>query len=319
MTEHSHRHSHAHGRGLGSDHAHGGGAGTPLAALATALAITGAVFVAELVGGWISGSMALMADAMHMLSDATGLIIALLAVLIGARQASPRATFGYRRVEVLAAAVNAVSVCFISIWIVVEAIQRLHSNGQVDTRTMMVVAVIGLVANTVSALVLNSSRKDSINVEGAFLHVIVDMLGSVAVIVAGAVIMLTGFQAADAIASLLIAALVLPRAWALLRTSTSVLLERVPHGIDPAAVSDALLDLDRVDGLHDLHLWSTSGNNILCSVHLIAKDVDHGALLDHAQARLGELGIDHATIQIERPGHTEHEVFCPPHETHERR
>ncbi|MDU5018820.1 MAG: cation diffusion facilitator family transporter, partial [Corynebacterium sp.] len=181
------------------DHDH---SSTPLRALLIALGITGTVFFAELIGGWLAGSMALMADAMHMLSDAAGLIIAVLAVLVGRRQASAQATYGYRRVEVLAALANAVMVLAISVWIVVEAVRRLQSPAEVQGKTMLIIAVIGLVANALSAWVLNRHRKSSINVEGAFLHVLVDMLGSVAVIVAGIVVLTTGFVAADVIASL---------------------------------------------------------------------------------------------------------------------
>ena len=276
------------------------------------MAITGVVFFAELIGGWLSGSMALMADAMHMLSDATGLIIALVAVAVGRKPVSRYATFGYRRAEVLAAAFNAVMVAAISVWIVVEAVQRIGSPEEVQTRAMIIVAVVGLIANMVSALVLQSQREHSVNIEGAFLHVMVDLLGSVAVIVAGVVIAVTGFTGADVVASLIIAGLVLPRAWGLLKASISVLLERVPAGIDPVNVGNALVALDGVDAIHDLHLWSAGGRDVLCTVHLITR-ADHGQLLDRAQGRLQELGIEHATIQIEGPGHFEHEVYCAPH------
>lgn len=275
------------------------------------MAITGVVFFAELIGGWLSGSMALMADAMHMLSDATGLIIALVAVAVGRKPVSRYATFGYRRAEVLAAAFNAVMVAAISVWIVVEAVQRIGSPEEVQTRAMIIVAVVGLIANVVSALVLQSQREHSVNIEGAFLHVMVDLLGSVAVIAAGVVIAVTGFTGADVVASLIIAGLVLPRAWGLLKASISVLLERVPAGIDPVNVGNALVALDGVDAIHDLHLWSAGGRDVLCTVHLITR-ADHGQLLDRAQGRLRELGIEHATIQIEGPGHFEHEVYCAP-------
>ena len=307
---------HGHHRGHAHDH---DVSDAPLWALGTALGITGIVFFAELIGGWLSGSMALMADAMHMLSDATGLMIALIAVAVGRKPASRYATFGYRRVEVLAAAVNAVTVAVISVWIVVEAVQRIGSPEGIQTRAMIIVAVIGLVANAVSALLLKSQRKQSVNIEGAFLHVIVDLLGSVAVIVAGVVIAVTGFTGADVVASLVIAGLVLPRTWGLLKTSISVLLERVPEGIDPDDVGDALVALEGVEAIHDLHLWSSGGNDVLCTVHLIARAdhgiarADHGKLLDRAQARLEEFGIEHATIQIEGPGHDEHEFYCAPH------
>lgn len=308
MTEHRRSaHSHHH-----HDHGQPHGAGNaPLWALSVALGITTVVFFAELAGGWLSGSMALMADAMHMLSDATGLIIALVALVLGRKPVSRYATFGYRRAEVLAAAVNAVTVAVISVWIVVEAVQRIGQPESIDTRTMMVVAVIGLVANGASAAVLQSQRTQSVNIEGAFLHVLVDMLGSVAVIVAGIVIIFTGFTGADVVASLIIAGLVLPRVWGLLRASISVLLERVPPGVDPAEVGEKLVALEGVDAIHDLHLWSVGGTDVLCTVHLITTG-DHGVLLDRAQARLRELGIEHATIQIEDPGHFTHEVYCAP-------
>lgn len=301
MTEHGHgRHSHDHDAG-----------DAPLWALGAALGITAVVFIAELVGGWVSGSMALMADAMHMLSDATGLIIALVALVLGRKPASQYATFGNRRAEVLAAALNAVTVSVISVWIVVEAVRRIGSPEAIDTRTMIIVAVIGLIANGASAAVLQTQRKQSVNIEGAFLHVLVDLFGSVAVIIAGFVIIFTGFTGADVVASLIIAGLVLPRAWGLLKTSVSVLLERVPAGVDPAEVGDALASLDGVEAIHDLHLWTAGGTDVLCTVHLITRG-DHGVLLDRAQARLRTLGIEHATIQVEGPTHHEHEVFCVP-------
>ncbi|WP_087116802.1 cation diffusion facilitator family transporter [Corynebacterium urinipleomorphum] len=314
MTEHAHGRHAPHGHGHAHDHHdhHDHSVGdAPFWALGTALGITAVVFFAELIGGWLSGSMALMADAMHMLSDATGLIIALVAVSLGRRPVSQYATFGYRRAEVLAAAVNAVTVALISVWIVVEAVQRIGRPEPIDTRTMIIVAVIGLVANAASAAALQAQRKQSINIEGAFLHVLVDLLGSVAVIIAGVVIAVTGFTGADLVASLIIAGLVLPRAWGLLKTSISVLLERVPDGVDPEAVGDELVALEGVDAIHDLHLWSAGGTDVLCTVHLITT-ADHGVLLDRAQGRLRELGIEHATIQIEGPGHYEHEVYCAP-------
>ena len=290
------------------DHDH---SSTPLRALLIALTITGTVFFAELIGGWLAGSMALMADAMHMLSDAAGLIIAVIAVIVGRRQASAQATYGYRRVEVLAALVNAVTVLAISVWIVVEAVRRLQSPAEVQGKTMLIIAVIGLVANAASAWVLHRHRESSINVEGAFLHVLVDMLGSVAVIVAGIVVMTTGFVAADVIASLIIAAMVLPRAWQLMRLSTSVLLEQVPDGFDASVIEPALRQVDGVADIHDLHLWSLDGVSVLATVHIVRDGtVDAGPLLDAAQHALREHGIEHSTIQIEQPEHESHETVC---------
>lgn len=290
------------------DHDH---SSTPLRVLLIALSITGTVFFAELIGGWLAGSMALMADAMHMLSDAAGLIIAVIAVLIGRRQASAQATYGYRRVEVLAALANAVMVLAISVWIVVEAVRRLQSPAEVQGEAMLIIAMIGLVANALSAWVLHRHRESSINVEGAFLHVLVDLLGSVAVIVAGIVVLTTGFVAADVIASLVIAAMVLPRAWQLMRLSASVLLEQVPAGFDASAIEPALRQIEGVADIHDLHLWSLDGVNVLTTVHIVRDGtVDTGPLLDAAQHALREHGIDHSTIQIEHPEHESHETVC---------
>ena len=295
---HEHHHDHDHSR-------------TPLGALVGALTITGTVFFAELSGGWLAGSRALMADAMHMLSDAAGLIIAVIAVLVGRRQASAQATYGYRRVEVLAALVNAVLVLGISVWIVVEAVRRLRSPADVQGQTMLIIAVIGLVANALSAWVLHRHRDASINVEGAFLHVLVDLLGSVAVIVASVVVLTTGFVAADVIASLVIAALVLPRAWQLMRLSAGVLLEQVPADFDASTIGPTLRALPGVADIHDLHLWSLDGVSVLATVHLVRDgSVAEGPLLDAAQQALRGHGIEHSTIQIEHPEHESHEKVC---------
>ena len=307
----AHGRPHAHGHAHGHPHGAPSADSTPLSALATALGITSIIFIAELVGGALSGSMALLADAMHMLSDAAGLIIAVVAVLTGRRAASRRATFGYRRVEVLAALANAATVMFISVFIVVEAVRRLHAPAEISEGPMMAIAVLGLVANAASAWVLGRHRSQSVNVQGAYLHVIVDMLGSVAVIAAALVIRFTGFEAADVIASLLIAALVLPRAWQLLRDSTMVLLEQVPAGFDIDAVEPALRAVDGVADVHDLHLWSLDGLSVLATAHLVLQDAaDQGRVLDRAQQALAVLGIDHSTIQLERPGHEGHESIC---------
>lgn len=293
------------------DHDHGPVTGTPLKAIVAALTITSVVFVAELVGGWLTGSMALLADAMHMLSDAAGLIIAVVAILIGRKEASLQATYGYRRVEVLAALVNAVTVLVISVWIVVEAFRRLRQPEAIDAGPMMLIALIGLVANALSAWVLHRERDESINVEGAYLHVLVDMLGSVAVLAAGAVIVLTGFNAADVVASLLIAALVLPRAWRLMLRSARVMLEHVPGGFDAAAVEPAIRAVEGVADVHDLHLWSLDGVRVVATVHVVpAPGANQGQLLDAVQAALAGLGAEHATVQIEPPEHVDHEHVC---------
>lgn len=305
----SHDGEHTHG-----GHTHGV-ADASVRAIVAACAITTVVFLAELIGGWLSGSIALLADAMHMISDAAGLFIALIAVVAGKRPANQTATFGYRRAEVLAALVNAVAVLFISAFIVIEAVRRLHSPDAVDVPIMIAIAVIGLLANALSAWILSRHRHRSLNVKGAYLHVLVDLAGSVAVITAGIVIQFTGFVFADVIASLVIAALVLPRAWQLLSQSLRVLLEQVPDGFNADAVRPALLAVEDVVDVHDVHLWSVDGTSVLASAHLVVAD---GAatsaatprILENAQFALAQLGITHATIQIERPEHQLYESIC---------
>lgn len=307
MTKHGHGHGHDHSHGIDAQN-------TPLRALVTALAITGTVFFAEVVGGVVSGSLALLADAMHMLSDATGLILAVIAVVIGRKAASARATYGYRGVEALAAAVNAVAVVAVSVWIVVSALLRLGNDQAVDPHVMGGVAIIGLLANAASAWVLHRQRSASLNVEGAFLHVLTDLLGSVAVIAAALIIYFTGWRAADTIASLAIAAIVAPRAIKLLGASLSVLLARVPAGYDITEIAAALEEIPRVRAVHDLHVWSVSGTEALATCHLVVNDdVSTGPVLDRAQEILHEMGIEHSTIQLEHPGHQAHEKTCTEH------
>ncbi|WPF67061.1 MULTISPECIES: cation diffusion facilitator family transporter [unclassified Corynebacterium] len=297
MSDHGHDHSHSH-------------APTSLKSLLGVIALTGTIFFAELIAGFISGSLALLSDAMHMLSDSTGLILALLAMLVGRRPPSNRATFGHRRVEVLAAAINAVAVTLISVWIVVEALRRFGQGTEIDTSTMLVVAVIGLIANGISAMILTRRQHDSLNMKGAYLHVLSDLLGSVAVIVAGLIIKFTGFVAADTIASLIIAALVIPRSVALARTSVRVLLNQVPEGVDTQEVERRLRAVPGVCEVHDLHLWSTDGNEALVTCHLVVRRGSYSQVLDAAQATLREMGIEHSTIQVEEPGHKGHEQVC---------
>jgi cobalt-zinc-cadmium efflux system protein len=286
----------------------------PLRALGIAALITGTVFLAELIGGLVSGSLALLSDAMHMLSDAAGLVVALLAALVGRKAASASATFGYRRVEVLAALLNALVVTGVVVWILVQALGRLGGHHDIDTTLMLAVAVVGLVANAASAWVLSRHREDNLNIRGAFLHVIADMLGSVAVIIAALVIRFTGWAHADTVASVAIVAFVLPRALSLLWQTLGVLMEKAPRGVDTREVERALTRLPGVIAVHDLHVWSTDGQTPLATAHLVVDEACVPAgecgVLGSAQEALRELHIEHSTIQLEHPGHIEHEAVC---------
>ena len=304
MSSHEHDHDHGH------SHNH---APQSLSALVGVLTLTSVVFLAELIAGIVSGSLALLADAAHMLSDSAGLVVALAAMLVGRRAASSRATFGYRRTEVLAAALNAGAVSAISVWIVVEAVQRIGRAEPIDTGVMLLVAVIGLIVNAVSALVLMRRQHDNLNMRGAYLHVLADMFGSVAVIIAGIVIRFTGFQAADTIASVIIAALILPRSVQLLMEALRVLLEAAEERYSGPleAVHAALVAVSGVEEVHDLHVWSVDGTDLLASAHIVVSETPaelaECSLLDAATAALADHGIKHSTIQLESSAHAEHE------------
>lgn len=311
MSTHTHSHD-AHEHGLGGTHT----TSAPLRALGVAFGITATVFFAELVGGLVSGSLALLSDAMHMLSDAAGLIIALLAAMVGRKAASRSATFGYRRVEVLAALINALAVTGVVVWILIRAVGRLGDDHDIDTTLMLAVAVVGLIANALSAWVLSRHSSDNLNIRGAFLHVLADMLGSVAVIIAGLVIRFTGWTPADTIASLAIVAFVLPRSLTLLWQTVEVLLERVPRGMDAREVVEALREVEGVVEVHDMHLWSADGVTPLATCHLVVEESCVPAagcgVLGDAQEVLRGFGIEHSTIQLEHPGHVDSEEVCGP-------
>ncbi|HIW96676.1 MAG TPA: cation diffusion facilitator family transporter [Candidatus Corynebacterium gallistercoris] len=278
------------------------------------IAMTAVIFLAELIGGLLSGSLALLADAGHMLSDSAGLVIAGIAMAIGTKSATRASTYGFRRAEVLAAAVNAISVAAIAIVILIQALRRLGDPADIHTTAMASVAVIGLVANIIAAVILHGSAQQSMNLKGAYLHVLADLMGSVAVIVAAIIIATTGWQWADTVASIIIVAIIIPRAWQLLAQAGRVLMEQVPAGVDTAAIQRDIEALPGVIHAHDLHVWSVGGQDLVATVHVVADDGFLGAtppacsLLDSVQGLLRDRhSITHATVQIEHPGHAEHE------------
>ena len=263
--------------------------------------LTLAIFVVEAVGGFASNSLALLADAGHMLTDVAGIGLALLAIWIGARPARPERTFGYQRLEILAAVVNALLLFGVGAIILFEAVRRLAQPPEVTSGLMIAVALVGLAGNGVSLWLLREAEGRSLNARGAFLEVLSDFAGSAAVIVAGVVIVLTGFGAADAIASIVIGVLIFPRTWRLLRDAVDVLLEATPKGLDMALVRAHILEAPGVTECHDLHVWTiTSGMNVVSAHVIVAPDADPPAVLDHLCACLsGFFDIEHSTFQIE--------------------
>jgi len=281
--------------------------------LIAVLGITLAVVLIQIVGAVISGSLALLADAGHMLSDAAGVFIALLAAWIAARPASDLRTYGYQRAEVLAALANALVLIVISVVIFTEAVRRIGSAPEVRTDVMLYAAVLGAVANLVSLLILRGAQKESLNVRGAYLEVLGDLLGSFAVIVAAVVIMVTGFQAADTIASMVIALMILPRAWHLLRDVVDVLLEATPKGVEVQMIREHILSVAGVVSVHDIHIWTITSGVPVFSAHVVVADEVLSArgadqVLDKLTTCLGShFDTEHCTFQLEPESHSEHE------------
>ena len=300
----------------GHDHSHGptvSAGGMHRRRLLVVLGITSTVLVAELIGAAVTGSLALLADAGHMFTDVAGILLAVLAVTFASRPATPERTFGYYRLEILAAVVNAVLLFGVALFILWEAWQRWSSPPEVQGGLMLAFAVVGLVANIVGLLVLRAGAKESLNVKGAYLEVLGDLLGSVAVIVAAVVIATTGWLRADVVASVAVALMILPRTWTLLREAVDVLLEATPRGVDLVEVRRHILDTPGVLGAHDLHAWTITSGLPVLSVHVVVSDevLADGGGSDVLHA-LGEcladhFDVEHCTFQLEHAGHTEHE------------
>ncbi|MGQ4267301.1 cation diffusion facilitator family transporter [Nocardiopsis changdeensis] len=301
---------------MGAGHGHGHGHGHTAGAanrgrLALVLALMLGVAVVQVAGAAFSGSLALLADAGHTVTDSFGVALALVAVWIAARPARGRSTFGHQRAEILAAAVNALVLFVLCAFIVVEAVERLRSPAEVSGPGMVVVAAVGLVANIAGALVLRSGAKESLNVKGAYLEVVSDALASVGVIVGGLVVWFTGWTQADTVVSLLIAAIIVPRAWSLLREAVHILLESAPRGMDLDEVRGHLLDHPAVVDVHDLHVWTITSGVPVMSAHVVVPEErlrDCGRTLDELHACLaGHFDVEHSTLQLEPPGHADHE------------
>lgn len=285
--------------------------------LAISLTLTATVMVVQIVGAIFTGSLALLADAAHMFTDASALVIALIAAAVAARPADDRRTFGYQRAEVFGALVNAIILILLAGWVAVEAVGRLLNPGATEVvgGLMLVVAVVGLLANALSMWLLSRAQRTSINVRGAYLEVMGDLIGSAMVIIAAIVIVTTGWMPADAIASLMIAVLIIPRAVALLREVFSVLSESAPVGTAVSDIRQHLLDYDGVVGVHDVHVWQLTRGAPVFTAHV---SVDPALLADGRSAKLlsdlqsclaHHFDVEHSTFQIEPAEQSD----CEPH------
>ena len=295
------------------EHPHERSRGESRRALVVVLALTATFTVVEVVGGLLTGSLALLADAGHMLSDTLSLGLALFAAWLAGRPATPERSFGYQRAEILAALFNGVTLVAISIWIFIEAYSRLREPPEVLGGWMLAVAALGLLVNAAGALILSRSEGENLNVQGALRHVIADALGSVGAIVAALVIVLTGWRYADPLVSVVIGVLILASSWSLLRDSTNILLEATPRNIDAEEVGRRMAGAEGVVEVHDLHIWTiTSGFPALSAHVLVSQSEDcHARRRDLEKLLAHEYGISHTTLQVDHVGEHEGEVHGP--------
>ncbi|UCC33831.1 MAG: cation transporter [Candidatus Bathyarchaeota archaeon] len=280
--------------------------------LGIALGITLSFFIVELIGGFLTNSLALLTDAWHMLNDVLALVFALIASWLALRPITMKRTYGYYRAEILAAFLNGIFLWVIVAFIFYEAFQRFLQPAEVESLNMLIIAIFGLVANGLSALTLSKSREESLNVEGAFLHVVADTLGSVGAISAGLIMFFTKWYYADALISMMIGALIFYSSGKLIRDSLNVLLESVPSHIDVNAMERRILEVEDVKGVHDLHVWCITPTKMCCmSGHVVVNaEADRKKLITTLMGLLKkEFGIDHTTIQLEDEGYpkAEHE------------
>jgi cobalt-zinc-cadmium efflux system protein len=305
--DHSHNHSHDHSHvGEGALHSHA--AHAPVKSLRIALILTALLLVAEVVGGLMSNSIALLADAGHMFTDVAALGLSLFVAWFSRQPATPQKSFGYLRWEILAAFLNGAALLLISVAIIVESVLRLRNPEPVEGALMLLVAAGGLVVNLISARILHPSSQSNMNVRGAYLHVLGDLLASVGTVVAAILIRYTGWLLADPIASFLTTALIIRGAWGLVRESVDILLEAVPSHIDLDAVREQLLAIPGIEAVHDLHVWSVTPRMVAMSAHAICRNADSQQhVLEHIHDAMSLFGIGHVTVQLEQSEMSERE------------
>lgn len=301
MSAHAQSHDHDHAGHSGHGHSHGISADADRGQLTVALALIGGFMLVEVVVGFVVRSLALISDAAHMLTDATAIGLSLWAITLAARPAAGAMTYGYRRAEILAAQFNGATLLVLGLLIVGEGIRRIVSPPDVEGIPVLVVALIGIPVNVAAAYALSKANRSSLNVEGAFQHVLTDLYAFIATAVAGLLIITTGFREADGIAALFVSATMLRAAYFLLRASGRVFLEAAPEGIDPDAIRTAILDVQDVTGIGDFHVWEVTSNFPALSAHVdVAPGVDCHAARRRVETLLRDrFGIAHTTLQVD--------------------
>lgn len=313
MHMHAHSHDHHHGSAGGHAASSAPAAGDHARRLRIALAITAVILIAEVAGGLLSNSLALLADAGHMLTDVAALALTLFVAWFSRRPETPRRTYGYLRWEIIAALLNGATLLLISIWIIWEAILRLRQPPPVAGGLMLGVAIVGLVANLISARILHPASESSLNLRGAYLHVLGDLLGFVGTVIAALLIHFTGWLLADPIASLLVTLLIVVSAWRLVRESVDVLLESTPAHLALGAIRAQLEVIPGIESVHDLHVWTVTSGVIAMSVHAIVREPEqHQHVLEHVHDAMRLFGIQHVTVQLERREMYEREMHLHP-------
>ncbi|UCA58883.1 cation diffusion facilitator family transporter [Chryseobacterium rhizoplanae] len=274
------------------------------------LCLSGTYLIAEVIGGIVTNSLALLADAAHMLTDVVGLLLAFIAIKIGEKKADPSRTYGYYRTEILAAVINAVVLLGISIYVLFEAYQRFQNPPEVQSKSMLIVAGIGLLVNVAGMMILRKDSEGSLNMKGAYFEVLSDMLTSVGVMIAGVIMLTTGWYYADPLISAAIGLLIFPRTWRLLKEAINVLLEGTPADVDIHELRKSLEQIRGVKNVHDLHVWSLTSSVNAMSAHIVKDNaVSQNQLLKTLKDTTVEnFKINHTTFQIEEEGYEENEV-----------
>lgn len=296
---------------MGAGHHHPGGEHRKRLIVALVIAIV--ILLVEVIGSAISGSLALLADAGHMFTDVAGTLLAVLAVTFAARPATEKRTYGYYRLEILAAVINAVLLFGIAIFILWQAVLRWSSPEEVAGGQMLAFAIVGLIGNAISLAVLYGGQRESLNVRGAYLEALGDLLGAAAVIIAAIIIVFTGWEKVDIIASVIVALMILPRTWSLLREAVDVLLEATPKGIDLTAIRTHILQTSGVVAAHDLHVWTLTSGMPVLSVHVLVEDDvlrqdgGHATLMALRECLEHHFDVEHSTFQLELASESMHD------------